>query len=410
MINLRYSLTELYGLAFKFIIITLSISPAFMTSQEDGRNYLLIGSMCFGPLLWLSSVNQLYTIDKKILVFVFLLFSVSFIFNFSSIRWSSLMFTCMFLFYFIAAIHCLTRGRIGLKDICEICKWIIYAYCIVLLIQQVCVLLGLPVFNANNYTASQPWKLNALSAEPSHTSRYVGVLMFSFLILQNRIYGKKIPFVTSFINNKKLWMSFLWVMLTTMSGTAMIVVALVFSIYITRRNATVFILFAIVIFIIGIGSDVPALRRAVTFLSSVVTGNSSSMIEADHSASVRVVPWILCIQRINPFSLRSWVGEGIGSTSMWMSDYMPGVVKGWTGGGVANMMVEYGIIVGLFYLILSFKCCYNPRYKFCTVGLWIMSVLLLGINMQISWLCILMLFITNQKDVKYENKSVLQFA
>lgn len=410
MLKSRYNLSEIYRIIFYIIVITLSISPAFLTSQEDGRNYLLIGCMGLGPLVYVLALKRMFKVDEEILWFVGLLFIISVIFNFHSIRWSSLMFTCMFLFYFLAAIHCANRGKVGLKDICWICEKIIYAYCIVLFIQQICVALGLPVFNANNYIVSQPWKLNALSAEPSHTSRYVGVLMYSFLLCKNRIYERNISFLESFRSNRKIWFSFLWVMLTTMSGTAMIVVGLIMTLYITKKNATLFAVLILIVLTLGVASDITALRRSTSFLSAAMTGNSDSMIEADHSASVRVVPWILCLQRLNVFSLRSWVGEGAGSTSLWMSDYMPGVVKGWTGGGIANLMVEYGLIVGLFYLIFSFRCCYNPNYKICSIGLWIICIVLLGINMQIAWLCMLMLYLDKNIGVRYENKSILQLA
>ena len=38
----------------------------------------------------------------------------------------------------------------------------------VFLIQQSCVLLGLPVFLAGNYNPDTPWKLSSIAAEPSH--------------------------------------------------------------------------------------------------------------------------------------------------------------------------------------------------------------------------------------------------
>lgn len=410
MLKSKYNLVEVYRIVFYIIVITLSISPAFLTSQEDGRNFLLIGCMCLGPLVYVFSMNRTFEIDKEILWFVVGFFLISIVFNFHSIRWSSLMFTCMFLFYFLAAVHCANKGKVELNGICRICEKIVYAYCLVLIIQQFCVALGLPVFNANNLTIDEPWKLNALSAEPSHTSRYVGVLMFSYLVCKNRVKGKRIKFLESFCENKMIWFSFLWVMLTTVSGTAVIVVGLIMTLYLTKRNATIFIGLILITIVFGMSSDITALKRSTGFLSAVISGNLDSMIEADHSASVRVVPWILCLQRLNVFSLRSWVGEGAGSTSLWMSDYMPGVEFGWTGGGIANFMVEYGLIVGLFYLIFSFRCCYNPNYKICSIGLWIICIVLLGINMQIAWLCMLMLYLDKNIGVRYEDKSVLRFA
>lgn len=365
-------------------------------------------SVC--PAIYVLSLNKIVKVDKIVLGFASLLFTISIVFNFNSIKWSSLMFSCMFLLYFLSGVHCAYRGKVGWTEICWICKTIIYAYCIVLIVQQICVLFGLPVFNANNYSANEPWKLNALSAEPSHTSRYIGVLMYSFLVSNDKIANRNIAFSESFRTNRNIWLSFLWIMLSTVSGTAMIIVALLMTIYINKKNAIIYASLILIVLALGVTSDITALRRSTSFLSAAMTGNNESMIEADHSASVRIVPWILCLGRLNVFSFKSWVGEGAGSTSLWMSDFMPGVTKGWSGGGIANLMVEYGLIIGIYYLIFTFRCCYNRSHKICSIGLWIMCVVLLGINMQIAWLCILMLYLDNNIRVGHENKSILQFT
>lgn len=141
-----------------------------------------------------------------------------------------------------------------------------------------------------------------------------------------------------------------------------------------------------------------------------MTGDTKLMMATDHSASVRVVPAILCIERIEPLSLRGWVGEGGGSTATWMSNYMPGVPKGWSGGAMASYALEYGLLVSLLFIGLSFNWCYDKNNKLCTIGLWLICVVLIGVNSQIAWLCILMLYLDKNLSVRNENKSILQFT
>lgn len=158
--------------------------------------------------------------------------------------------------------------------------------------------------------------------------------------------------------------------------------------------------------VVGTTLNITAFHRATVFIEAVLTGDTSQMISADHSASIRVVPWILCIDRISLFSFRSWVGEGIGSVSQWMSIYMPGVEAGWSGGGTASMLVEYGLIIGLYYLITSFKFCFSKKYKLTSIGLWGLCILPAGINIQMAWLCILLLYIVKHiQEIKVADQS-----
>lgn len=396
-----------YKYIFYLIIISLSISPAIVTSQEDSRNFFLIGCMGLGPFFYLISTRKLFKIDRVILLFSLLLIIIPVLFNYGSIKWSSLFFTLMFLIYFLSGFHCAIRGKIEFGDIAKVCRLLILSYLIVLIIQQFCVLVSLPVFNGNQVNPLEPWKLNSLSAEPSHTSRYVGILMFAYVFCCRSMHKLNYSFIASVKADKLIWFAFGWIMLTTVSGTGIIVFALIMTLFLTKKNILLFVLLFGLIGIVGVTSEITALKRSVVFLNAVITGNTDLMIDADHSASIRVAPWIWCIERLNPLSLRSWIGEGTGSTSLWMYTYMPGVPRGWTGGGIANMMVEYGLILGLYYLIFSYKCCSIRKYRICSIGLWIMCVVLLGINMQMSWLCILTMYILNYLSSCHENKSLL---
>lgn len=53
-------------IVFIWILITLSISPAFATDPIDNRNYLLIGSMFLGPIIVLFSGKFLPKFDMPI--------------------------------------------------------------------------------------------------------------------------------------------------------------------------------------------------------------------------------------------------------------------------------------------------------------------------------------------------------
>ncbi len=395
---------------FYLIIISLSVSPAFATDPIDNRNYLLIACMFIGPLVIIFSNRFIPKIDFPITVIIILMFIFQYLFNPGTVRLSSMLFSCMYFMCFLAAIRVFTRSSMKIDTLLNLIKRLIYAYAIVLLIQQFCVLFNLPVFNQVYRFGANPWKLNSLSAEPSHTVRYLGVLMYAFLKIQDIRYGHCISLKRSFIINRKVWISFLWVMLTTQSGTAMIVLFFVMCKYMKKQNILLFAILLIIIIPFGKTSEFVPLKRATVFIDAVTTGESEKMIDVDHSASIRIVPFILCIQRIDLKRGSGWVGEGTGSTSKWMHKYVPGVPYGWSGGAIANYILEYGLILGILFIFLTFNCCIDKQFKISTIGLWIMCVVLIGVNSQIGWLCILMLYISKNLRKTHENKSILRLT
>ena len=400
---------KIWEIIFIMIIISLSISPAFATSEIDNRNFLLIICMAIGAMIFIINGEIKGQPDYVIFFLILIIFATQIVFHFNRMRWSSILFTFMFFIYFLVGIKTALKANLQYNELCKLFKSIIYAYVVVLLIQQFCVILGLPIFNKIG-ESENIWKLNALSAEPSHTARYIGVLMYSYLNFKDRIQQKSISFSESFNKNILVWLSFLWIMLTTASGTALIVLCLIISRYLTKRNIIFGSIALFVIFTVGINSDISSLRRSTTFLSAVASGDSTNMIMADHSASIRIVPFLLCIERINPLTLQGWIGEGGGSTSSWMSDMIPGVPDDFSGGAMACYTLEYGLLVGGLFLYFSLKCCYDKHHKLCTTGLWLMCIVLIGINSQIAWFCMLMLYLDKYYYKTYENKSILRLT
>lgn len=396
---------------FYLIAITLSVSPAFATDPIDNRNYLLIGCMFLGPIIILFSNKFIPKIDIPIITIIVLMFVFQILFNGNVIRWSSMLFSCMFYTYFAAAIRVFIKAHFKIDKLQVFIKRLIYAYAIVLLIQQFCVLFGLPVFNQIwGFGATNPWKLNSLSAEPSHTARYLGVLMYSFLKISDIAKGKQVSLKCSLKKERTVWLSFLWVMITMLSGTAMIILILVLCKYIKKTNIILYALLIAIIFPLGMTSEFVPLKRTTTFLEAVFTGDSKEMIKADHSASIRVVPFIECVKRIDATTLNGWVGSGTGTTSEWMYKYLPGVKYGFTGGAIANYLLEYGIILGAIFICFSFNCCCDKKFRIPTVGLWVMCVVMIGVNTQIGWLCILMLYISKRIRIDNANKCFLQLT
>lgn len=393
------------------LLITLSVSPAFALSSEDDRNYLLIGCMGLGFVFFLFSHSYTPKIDNRLIMMICLMFIFQTLFHIEVVRFSSIFFTCMYVLYFMLANRLFHRGRPSLEKFRQVIKVLIYAYFLVLLIQQVCVLTGLPIFNGYHISVSERWKLNALSAEPSHTSRFVGILMYVFLSLTDDMVGRRLTIFESFKNYRNVWLPFLWIMLTTVSGTAILVLLLIFSRFFSKRIIWMCVIFLLLIVGVVAKSEIAALSRFAKFSAAAVTLSADAMIATDHSASVRIVPMLLCLSKIDLLTIEGWVGKGMGNVATWLADEMSGIPDGFSAGAMAAFALEYGIIIALFYIIISFKLCYDKRYGFASVGLWMICCILIGINSQIGWCCITFLYLSKQfRPLINANKSIQQLA
>lgn len=157
-------------------ICILMTSLAF-TLGDDRRNYILIAAMGISPLIIV--LTPLITRNDANIYFIIMLSIFCPLLNHpATMRWSTVLYGCMFCLYFIALCHLFMFSNISQSDIMKLLKYLLFAYAIVLIMQQLCVLLGLPIFNVSNYSIKEPWKLNSLMSEPEHSGRMVGLLMY----------------------------------------------------------------------------------------------------------------------------------------------------------------------------------------------------------------------------------------
>ena len=85
-----------------------------------------------------------------------------------------------------------------------------------------------------------------------------------------------------------------------------------------------------------------------------------------------------------------------------MSNYIHGVEIGYTGGGLFLNAVEYGFLVFIILLVVTFRLCYDKNNKIPTILFWTFSVLFVGVNSQITWATIAMLYIVKcSKQIRY---------
>ena len=402
--NLSPSTTSLF---FFICLVALCVSPAFALGA-GARNILLIGLMGIAPFFFI-----VYPVWSKIDCLLALLVTTTISFPLlghpATMRYSTVLYTCMFFLYFMVIYRLLYFSDVGVESYAKFLKTLIYAYFIVLVIQQFCVLLGLPVFNVSNYNPLEPWKLNSLMSEPEHSGRMMALLMFSFLTMQDGACGRRLLFLESWQKDKFVWIAFLWSMLTMVSAGAYLFLFIVLLKFFNKKQLVPFVCGVACFAFVGIALEIKPFMRVYKLVAAMFTFDVWEMYRADQSGALRFVPSLICIEKMDLSTWDGWFGAGVDYVKTFMSGYLPGVNKGYVGGGSFMFALEYGFINFLMYILFSFYACYDKENKLTSIAFWVFSVLLSGINLQLTWSTITILYCNRQikKAETLQNKEKL---
>lgn len=378
---------------FLYLIITsLAVAPAFVLG-DDNRNLLLIGVMVLSPFV-IFAFKGFYNQDVWLILLMICLALAPLLYHPETMRWGTVLYSWMFCLTFMAYNRLLHNNVFSAYQFYKLLKFLIIAYFVTLLIQQFCVLTGLPIFNVSNYSLQEPWKLNSLSAEPSHSGRIVGLLFFCFISTKEILLKRSYSLKKDARADKWIWIAFLWTMLTMGSATAFLFIFIVSLKFIQRKNIITLIALVLIFFIILANNEVPSIDRAIKIIEATFSLDINKVIAVDHSASFRIVPIMVLITMIEIFSLDGLLGHGIDSVSLFLYQYIPGGADKVSGGGFLFVWYEYGFLSFIFLLIFSLKA---TIYKGQLINLvfWFFLVFIYGINNQIIWLCIILLFTNN---------------
>lgn len=394
--------TNLIKFWLSLLIISFATSPAFALDSSN-MNLLLIGVMLISPIILFISIRSISIEDILLILFMLSIIFSPLINHPETMRWSTVIYSCMFIISFITYKHLLYKDIFRIENFEKLIRYLIYAYTLVLIIQQICVLLGLPIFNLSNYSPAEPWKLNSLTSEPSHSARIVGLLMYCYIVIKEIMLNRKYNLKNDLKVDKWIWFSFFWIMITMGSGTAFLFIFLVLSVFLSFRNLIILLL----VFIILIGAitffEITAFDRTWKVFLATLTLDTNKIIAADPSASVRIVPFIIISQLVDFTTFNDWFGYGVDYVKSIFSTYVRigGLPEGFTGGGMFQVWLDYGLLSFLLFVYFTFSATYL-KDSIVSVFFWFLLVFMYGVNSQIVWVTIVLLFTLNYFKQQYK--------
>lgn len=282
-------------------IALLCINPG-ITQGEDNKNLLLCAAMCLSPAVLLLKGTRVIIrrVDLPLLAVCVLSVICPPLFHPESVRWITVLFTCAYCVYFMMLARVLRISSFTPQLLVRTIRWIIYAFAAVLVIQQFCVLTGLPVFMSAMVYPRYPWKLNSLTAEPSHTTVTLCMAMFTFTQTCRAINpGESLR--NNIRKNPMTWLCWAYTTFITYNASAFILAPLAFIPYITKRNITIWVAAAAIV--LAAVHLTPLrnywqLQRIMWTAKALVTFDEQAIIDADDSAAMRIVPSIYGIKAL----------------------------------------------------------------------------------------------------------------
>lgn len=370
----------------------ICISYAF---DANARNVLLIGFMFVSIL---AHFFYRFVLKVEFLAWLFIIFVLlSLLLSTAPIRYSTVLYSILFILSFISFIKLVNISNYSLDDFIWVTRTILIAYFLVVVLQQICVLLHLPIINARNYSYLEPWKLNSLSAEPSWAGRINALMMYAFLVILDIKNERKINFVESFKSNRLVWFCFLWTQVFIFSSTAIVFLCAVLFKYVEAKKIIYILPILLLIFFVQ-NNNIKSVERIENTAKSIITWDPDVIYQADSSASARVIPFIVLSRKVvDSFKdIDIFFGRGVDYSAKNIDYGMGGEIKAST---AFTIWLDFGVFSFITYIIFSIIICVNRHDIISSLFFWFFMVFLYGLNTQIPWLTMMVLYL-----IKYFSK------
>ena len=314
-------------------------------------------------------------------------------------RFSTLGFLGMYLILYINYYSFIVKGTFTLEYFTKVLKYLIIAYAVVLIGQQMCVLVGLrnmPLLNLQNQFFLSITKLPSLSLEPSHSARILTFTMLAYLKCMEIKKGERISIQELFSPELRIVIfSFLWSMLMMGSGTAFVGMGVLSLYFITRK--TVIYIFPLIIgmFMLGQSMELKQMDRAVALAEAASTGSAEEAMAADGSGATRIIPVMNVFTKTDVTQLETWIGK----KNMEKDKY-------WWKRTDTKIYDQYGLIAFIISLVFIYSCVIRHFFSIETLLYLILLGFTLG-NIYYAWGCLMIMTgVTYFQKICIENDTI----
>ena len=322
--------------------------------------------MALTPFIMLFKTQ--YVSKATIYASLYIIVTLCFLFLKTDFRSSTIYYSVLFFFtfnlYYNLVYH---EDTYTIDDFIKILKGLIYAYAICLVLQQMCIIVGIrnmPIINLMGKSYYGLFHLNTLAIEPSHAARLLTVFFYGLLKLsQYKNDGTPLGIPKLWAEYKWPIIAFLYTMICMGSGTAFVGLAIL-SLYFLKKEYIIAVLVGFTAFYIAVPYiDYEPLTRAINIFNATLTGDTEIITQTDSSAASRVNIIVETFKNIDFTDSSIWLGRG---TDSFAKD----------GKLIVSAIADYGLFSYIAKLIFFFGCCFTSIFSLETL----MFILLFGMN------------------------------
>ena len=378
-------------------IMLVLFNIMFVPIEQGPFSPVKIGFMGICPLIFIAKKP----IVTKALVLAAIYWLVCYTLSLlkGEMRFSTLGFLGMYLILYINYYSFIVKGTFTLEYFTKVLKYLIIAYAVVLIGQQMCVLVGLrnmPLLNLQNQFFLSITKLPSLSLEPSHSARILTFTMLAYLKCMEIKKGERISIQELFSPELRIVIfSFLWSMLMMGSGTAFVGMGVLSFYFITRKTVIYIIPLIIGMFMLGQSMELKQMDRAVALAEAASTGSAEEAMAADGSGATRIIPVMNVFTKTDVTQLETWIGK----KSMEKD-------KHWWMRTDTKIYDQYGLIAFIISLVFIYSCVIRHFFSIETLLYLILLGFTLG-NIYYAWGCLMIMTgVTYFQKICIENDTI----
>lgn len=373
-------------LIFNIVVLSTAFSPFI---GKNNINNLLIGVMICSILIFAKHFLNPNKKDWTLYLLPFTLLITGFL-NLSFFRSSSYFYSLLFILFFLTNLHLIRYSKITIRQYQSFLKILLYSYFFILVIQQVMYVIGIE--NFLNKISAEGFKFNSIATEPSYASIIILMLFYTYISIKKKQNNGKYQ-IANLKNDRMLWFVFTYQMLTLGSSFGILFFVLFLLTFIKKISNFLMIIFLLLMFYFsGLALNFEPLIRLNSIISATLVGtlDYSNLIEADHSASVRLIPFLMAF---SSFEFYKFFGMGMDFSSNYFPSIIIGIEPGAFGGGLfPSFTFDNGIINTIILMIIIKE---KAIQKFFSFELLVFIIILLNtsFNSQLFWFVVTILTI-----------------
>jgi hypothetical protein len=366
------------GCSIVLVVFGTALSP-FILSDQRNVLVILVAALAL-PAIIMLRLPIGGDVGWSTAVTVYLL--VAEMINGGVANFSSLGYTGMFVLAYIAFCGTLQAGAVTRDQLMALLRRLIQAYFLVSVIQLVFDKVGLPV--PNHILSKEAWSYNTLGVEPSHSARSLAFTLLAYLILARR--DGPAPSVAQLWRAEKPTLVAFTISLI-LTGSSLAVAILPLTIVMALRLRWVAVGCVVLVFAWPYLQtvEIESIRRVIAFLTALPSMDIMSMVQADHSAALRVMPLIIFMQTATLSDPSVWFGGGYDDITHYIQGHLVGVAKDVAAAGFIPGYVMICGIVGAALFCHAYLFRFLNRQTLPLILLWIPILANCAWNSQIFW-------------------------